>query len=384
MKSPYEYPRRILLATIGTSPAVLVETLWAMRTPENGGFVPTEIHCVTTAKGAKLIDQHLLTGDVLRDYVTEYDQQTMLSALTPDRIHVVENENGLLDDIQTESDNAAMANVITDLIRTFTEDDQAALHVSIAGGRKTMTFLGGYILSIFARPQDRLSHVLVDPRFEIPTFFFPPKKPQKIEVRSGEIASTNEAGIFLADVPFIRLGGFLKRNPIAGARTYSEVVAEAQKFFDPPELILDAPTQSMICQGTPIKLGPALFAFVVYFGQLLIDEDDVGAAARTYDEFTDPKEQAYLRDLEGRSGKDSFGDMDADERRSARNGRAISQSTFNSYQARLNGLLKETLGELAERYQLKTLRRDPKAIGFDLEPDQITIFRFCDDEGNTK
>ena len=54
----------------------------------------------------------------------------------------------------------------------------ASLHVSIAGGRKTMGFYVGYALSLFARDQDRLSHVLVPPSLESrQDFFYPPPPP---------------------------------------------------------------------------------------------------------------------------------------------------------------------------------------------------------------
>jgi CRISPR-associated protein (TIGR02584 family) len=48
------------------------------------------------------------------------------------------------------------------------------LHVSIAGGRKSMGFFAGYAFSLFGRTQDRLSHVLVNDPFEsFPDFYFP-------------------------------------------------------------------------------------------------------------------------------------------------------------------------------------------------------------------
>ncbi|MBF4102237.1 hypothetical protein INT80_01850 [Gallibacterium anatis] len=40
------------------------------------------------------------------------------------------------------------------------------MHVSIAGGRKTMGFFAGYALSLYGRAQDSLSHVLVSAEYE--------------------------------------------------------------------------------------------------------------------------------------------------------------------------------------------------------------------------
>jgi CRISPR-associated protein (TIGR02584 family) len=59
-------------------------------------------------------------------------------------------------------------------VRELTADPDCAIHASIAGGRKTMGFYLGYALSLFGRPQDRLSHVLVSSPFESNQNFFYP------------------------------------------------------------------------------------------------------------------------------------------------------------------------------------------------------------------
>jgi CRISPR-associated protein (TIGR02584 family) len=84
-----------------------------------------------------------------------------------DNIHVIKRPNGeLLRDIRTDADNVAFADFITEQVREITADPATILHISIAGGRKTMGFYAGYALSLFGRAQDHLSHVLVSPSFE--------------------------------------------------------------------------------------------------------------------------------------------------------------------------------------------------------------------------
>ena len=68
--------------------------------------------------------------------------------------------SGSLADIRDERDNAYAADQITKLIAMLTRDSERALHVSIAGGRKTLGFYAGYARSLLGRGQDRLSHVL--------------------------------------------------------------------------------------------------------------------------------------------------------------------------------------------------------------------------------
>lgn len=98
-------------------------------------------------------------------------------------IHTIHDAAGQpLADIRGFEENAAAADSITALMAQLTRDlQQAQLHVSIAGGRKTMGFYLGYAFSLFARPQDELSHVLVNSPFENhPDFFYPPATPRRL------------------------------------------------------------------------------------------------------------------------------------------------------------------------------------------------------------
>lgn len=74
---------------------------------------------------------------------------------------IVDKEGNKLDDLKTPEENELAADMICQKVREFTQDDNVSLHVSIAGGRKTMGFYAGYALSLYGRLQDQLSHVLV-------------------------------------------------------------------------------------------------------------------------------------------------------------------------------------------------------------------------------
>ena len=75
---------------------------------------------------------------------------------------VLTDMQGEMTDIRSPEDNLSAADQVAKLIRELTNDPDRQLHVSLAGGRKTMSFYLGYALSIFGRDDDRLSHVLVD------------------------------------------------------------------------------------------------------------------------------------------------------------------------------------------------------------------------------
>ncbi|MDP2794168.1 MAG: CRISPR-associated ring nuclease Csm6 [Sulfurisoma sp.] len=80
-------------------------------------------------------------------------------AFTTEHLHPLLGSDGQpLADVRSEADNIAAADAITEQVRQLTADPNCALHVSITGGRNTLGFYLGYALSMFGRPQDRLSH----------------------------------------------------------------------------------------------------------------------------------------------------------------------------------------------------------------------------------
>ncbi len=93
-----------------------------------------------------------------------------------EHIYVITDKHGvLLDDIKTPAENEAAADFITQKVNGLTRDNDCALHVSIAGGHKTIGYYLGYALSLYSRAQDRLSHVLVTDRYEgLREFFYSP------------------------------------------------------------------------------------------------------------------------------------------------------------------------------------------------------------------
>uniref|UniRef100_UPI00359318F9 CRISPR-associated ring nuclease Csm6 n=1 Tax=Thiocapsa sp. TaxID=2024551 RepID=UPI00359318F9 len=172
---PSQFPRRVLLAVTGLSPQIVTETLFALATRKRDPWIPTEIHLITTAEGAERARLSLLhpkSGWFLR-LCRDYGLPSI--RFDTELIRELQAAAGMpLTDIRTLDDNTAAADAITEQVRILTADPHAALHVSIAGGRKTMGFYLGYALSLYGRPQDRLSHVLVSAPYEShPQFFYP-------------------------------------------------------------------------------------------------------------------------------------------------------------------------------------------------------------------
>lgn len=268
--TPHLYPRRILLAVTGLSPQVLTETLYALAVQRQPAFVPDEVHVITTGEGANYARHTLLAegmsrfGELLADYGL-----TGRVRFDADCIHTITDEEGrTLADIQSPADNAHAADSITELVRRLTRDDDAALHVSIAGGRKTMGFFMGYALSLYGRPQDRLSHVLVSSPFESNRdFFYPPRHPRVLYDRDNKPVHTSDARILLAEIPFVRLRHGQPDDLLAGKASFSDAVSAAQARLGPPRLEIDLTARRLRCGEAEFPMEPAPFALYYWLAQ---------------------------------------------------------------------------------------------------------------------
>lgn len=269
--APDEFPRRILLAVTGLSPQIVTETLYALAVAQTPAFAPTEIHLLTTVEGFRLARAALLhtDGGQFQSLVNDYPQ-TGHPVFDESHIHVIVGPDGQpLADIRTPEENAAAADAITALVARLTADSENALHVSIAGGRKTMGFYLGYAFSLFARPQDRLSHVLVTAPFEShPEFFYPPRSPRRLATRDGGHIDTADAVVTLADIPVVRLRHGLPVALQRGTASFNEAVAAVQASLAPPLLEIDLAAAKVVCSGRPAPMKPQVVAWLAWWAWL--------------------------------------------------------------------------------------------------------------------
>ena len=261
--NPKSYSRRILLCVSGLSPQIVTETLYALTLPGEIQFVPTEVHLLTTAEGAERARLTLLSDDPGWFHRLRQDYGLPEIRFTLDTLHILRSAEGrLLDDIRSAADNEAIADAITAVVRELTADPQCAVHASIAGGRKTMGFYLGYALSLFGRPQDRLSHVLVSSPFESnPAFFYPTPQERVIYgPDQQQPLDASAATVMLADIPFVRLRDGLQEALLESGASFSAVVAQAQRNLAAPRLVLDSESYRLRCGETVLSLPPVDFA----------------------------------------------------------------------------------------------------------------------------
>lgn len=283
MQNP-EPRRRILICATGMSPQVVTETLYALAVKPRDGqmpWIPDEVHLISTRRGAEHARLNLLSAkpgwfhQLCKDYALEGIQ------FEPQHIHCITDADGQpLDDIRRPADNEAAANAIAELVRRFSAQDHTQLHVSMAGGRKTMGYYLGYALSLYGRPQDRLSHVLVSEPFEShPDFYYPtpyelvihtrdPRMPQAVDCRS--------ASVDLAEIPFVRLRDGLPQRLLTGQASFTDTVQVANLALETPLVQIDVRRRSVQVNGMPVRLGDPGFVLYLWLARrALSDEPEV-------------------------------------------------------------------------------------------------------------
>lgn len=266
---------KILLSVTGMSPAVVTETLYALVTEK--GFIPNEIQVITTLQGKNQVLNTLcgIEGGrkekkgALEEFIEDYGKQYGIEQIHFDEscIHIIEDAEGqLLTDIRTPEENHLAADKIVSLVGKLCSDENNQLHVSIAGGRKTMGFFMGYALSLYGREQDSLSHVLVSAEFEgLLSFYYPKPYSHKILNRDGKEFDAQDAKVMLAEIPWVRLGLGVSDELLGGKISYSDSVEKAQQLHAKPSITFLSPIDDQRVQfgNTPIKLSPRGYSLLL-------------------------------------------------------------------------------------------------------------------------
>ena len=369
-------PRRILLAVTGLTPQIVTETLYALACNRPDPWIPHEIHLITTATGADNARLNLLAGQRWFHRLCE-DYGLSPIVFTPEQIHVLQDAEGRpLDDIRTQADNTLAADFITEQLRTLTADPNSELHVSIAGGRKTMGYYLGYALSLYGRPQDRLSHVLVSDPYETNRdFYYPTPYEHPIHSRRGDKEVTvdaRQANVDLADIPFVRLRDGLPERLRTGQAGFTRVVATANRGLQAPQLVLNIADRQAWADEEALGLSETEFLILLWLAE---------RAARG-EQATDWSAQALAEEFQALAGRVLSSMSGAYERIE----KAITERKtvtircakyFEPHKSRINGKLETVLGaRSAERYQIVTSRDGERVTVFlPLKPEQITVQR---------
>ncbi|TAJ42772.1 MAG: TIGR02584 family CRISPR-associated protein [Reyranella sp.] len=255
-------PRNVLIVTAGLAPAVVTETVWALLQPrEQPRFVPDEIVICTTARAAPLFKRELCREHGRLDELCKDLGVPPLSAICR-----VEPLPGA-DDIRSAEDATLFADAMTRLVRDYTSEPSTRIHMSIAGGRKTMSFHAGVAMCMFGRIGDEISHVLVRPAEleQCDGFFWPTSYPSKATHRHTKAVYSGrypDAQVDLNMMPYIRTRSHTPASLLtSGASSYSDYVAELNALAEGGVLRLDLEQRTITYAGLkPLHLNAQHFA----------------------------------------------------------------------------------------------------------------------------
>lgn len=368
LSQPAHYLRRLLLVVTGLSPQVVTETLYALA-QDSHRILPTEVHILTTREGAERARLTLLSESPGWFYRLCQDYGLAGIHFNACSIHVLTDQHGqALDDIRTPEDNRQAADVITEYVRTFTADLESCLHVSIAGGRKSMGFYAGYALTLFGRLQDRLSHVLVSPLYESHPDFFYPTPYSRVIYTSGPDSrplDARQAKVMLAEIPFVSLRHGIPQALLTGRTSFRATVDAARSALEPARLVLDISNSLVQAANKVFPLPPAQFSMLVVLAHRLQtglppmraplkEAQDREWAADYLQSLQSVYEQVYLPESV----------MQALEK-------GVDESYFSQHLSRLRRRLRDELGLAATPYLIDGGSTRPRRYQLALAPQSV-------------
>jgi CRISPR-associated protein (TIGR02584 family) len=214
-----------LIATVGTSPAVLTETIWKLYAMEE---MPDRVFVMTTTEGRARLQRQLLDNGIWGDLCRHMGVRESEIHFPMRHIIVPTDASDLeADDLRTYEDCMRFGDAMMEVVREECANSKRAVYASVAGGRKTMGAQLMALMQVFGRAQDKVYHVLVDEPFETAPFYYPAQTIQDLQTKSGGIVHAKDAKIELYEVPFIRIGNRFRISPMPG-QTFAEYVQDIQ------------------------------------------------------------------------------------------------------------------------------------------------------------
>lgn len=358
------------------TPQIITETVWALAcNPKNQDqWIPDEIHVMSTLDGLTQIRSRLFSDQIFDQFKTSYPV-TVNIQFEDRHLHVIKNEQNLaLADLKTPEDNEHAANAICEMIRDFTSQDHVTLHVSIAGGRKTMGFYAGYALSLYGRAQDRMSHVLVEEKFETARdFFYPTLNSSFVTDRFGKEWDAKDAQVWLAGIPFVRLKDAVKnKHQLKSNDSFSDVVNKINESFNDVKLTLDIDNRKVIVNDKFLisDLPPREFTMLHWFADLRQKGKDgiIAPTKKINSKDIQPSEAKYIAQL-----SEQFKQYYEEFKNTADIQLDVDKQFFESVKSLLNTALLGHLGlELAEKVSL-TQSKKGQPFYLNIKPENIEI-----------
>ena len=344
--------RKILLVVSGLSPQIVTETMYALATQAENSWIPDEIHLLSTKKGCDRAKMELLheSRDMFGKFCREYLSLDHKIKFNEQCLHTFERDGVALSDIRDLDDSALVADAIASKVWELTNDENTEIHASIAGGRKSMGFLLGYSMSLYGRPQDRLSHVLVNEGFEgSPDFYFPPKKSIIIRGKNDAPLDTSDSVVSLAMIPILHLRSKLPKVLRDRPAAFAKLVDTMNLSLIEPSIEIDVSNQRLKCHGIEVNLPPIDFSVYLFIARKCKDVGIVNLNLITEEEFLEVKELPL----------DVIQIKESKQMNVAAFNDALSRKAFfDERKSRIKKSLENALGAFSEIYEIKTRRSE--------------------------
>ena len=269
-----QHKRIILVSGMGTSPAVLTNTIWGL-THQQRPIVPDEIVVFITKSGKELLLQKLFDNGVwnamrsnLKREKIEVDGKLVFGATS---IRVIPDAEGNeIEDLRTGEDNLRAADFMLSQLRQYTEDSETELHVSIAGGRKTISALLFSCMTLLGRECDKVYHVLLPQELEqgsTSEFFYPEPGKTFVSNGTGKKLKAKQIKTELFEVPFVRMRGWYQEKFKAIPPSYRTLISKVQlvapRAIAYPEIEIDAFNGGVTVNGVAVSMSKPCFALLV-------------------------------------------------------------------------------------------------------------------------
>lgn len=269
--------KNILISGIGTSPAVLTETVWCLA-HQSVPVVPDEVVVLTTESGKERLYAEILNGESsvwrrmcesLREDKVDIDGKLVFGKTS---VRVIPDAHGNeIYDLRSGEDNLRAADFMLQQLRQYTESSDTVVLASIAGGRKTMSALLFSCMTLLGREDDRVFHVLLPPEFEggvTPPMYYPVKGVTYTNRMTGKTYKSEKFQSELFEVPFVRMRGWYQEKFKNIPPSYRTLISKVQTVAPPavvyPEIEIDAWNGWAKIDGKLAPMSKACFAMLLF------------------------------------------------------------------------------------------------------------------------
>jgi len=268
--------KNVLLALCGMSPAVITETVYALRRREAPVRLG-EVVVITTSAGKASLVSALFDSGLWARMRRELGMDKDEALFGPTDCSIRQIPKAARDvnapDVVSAADCEQAGDFILETLRQFTENPDLNVIFSLAGGRKTMSAQAALAMAMLGRRQDMLCHVLAEPPFDdprlTPKFFYPSPSIAHYLTSAGENVAASDRTITLTELPFPRLRYLFEKDLSRLPGTYSGMVSFANQEIGAsakPTLSFDPKRTLFVVDGQEVKLKPAHFVLCWMLG----------------------------------------------------------------------------------------------------------------------